>query len=375
MPMTAKEDMNAAALHIGGVSKSFGGANVVNAVSIDVTPGTILSLLGPSGCGKTTILRMIAGFLRPDSGRILIAGEDVTDVPSHRRKLGMVFQNYSLFPHMTIVENVMFGLKMQGVARETARRQVDDALTMVRMSGMENRRPAELSGGQQQRVALARAVVTRPRLLLLDEPFGALDRNLREEMQVEVKQLQRELGITFVFVTHDQEEALTLSDRIAVMRAGEIQQYGTPAEIYEAPATHFVAAFFGSLNTLTVQVLRQEGASCVVDAAGRQFGVMAKGVAGMRAEFAIRVSDVRLSATPPALNFASLPGVLADTIYKGQNVLCRVRLANGQIFTATGVPASAGLIAPGSAVHLTWPPDKGFLFPSPDNKPQQEIRE
>ena len=161
-PMTTKAGLNAAALNIDAVSKSFGGANVVDAVSIDVAPGTILSLLGPSGCGKTTILRMIAGFLRPDSGRILIAGQDVTNIPSHRRKLGMVFQNYSLFPHMTIAENVMFGLKMQGIAHEAARRQVDDALAMVRMSGMEDRRPAELSGGQQQRVALARAVVTRP---------------------------------------------------------------------------------------------------------------------------------------------------------------------------------------------------------------------
>ena len=372
-PMTTKAGLNAAALNIDAVSKSFGGANVVDAVSIDVAPGTILSLLGPSGCGKTTILRMIAGFLRPDSGRILIAGQDVTNIPSHRRKLGMVFQNYSLFPHMTIAENVMFGLKMQGIAHEAARRQVDDALAMVRMSGMEDRRPAELSGGQQQRVALARAVVTRPKLLLLDEPFGALDRNLREDMQVEVKQLQRELGITFVFVTHDQEEALTLSDQIAVMRAGEIQQLGTPAEIYEAPATQFIAEFFGSLNTLSVQIVRCENASCVVDAAGRQFSVTAKGIAGTRAQFAIRVSDVRLSAAPPAGDLASLPGVLEDTIYKGQHVLCRVRLANDNIFMATSDRASIGHIPPDSAVYLTWPRDKGFLFPPPSGANDQSV--
>jgi spermidine/putrescine ABC transporter ATP-binding subunit len=352
-----------AALGIEGVSKRFGDIEVVKSVSIDVAPGTILSLLGPSGCGKTTILRMIAGLLRPSSGRIRIAGEDVTGVPPHRRKLGMVFQNYSLFPHMNVTDNVAFGLKMQGTSREASRGTVGQALAMVRMGGMERRFPSELSGGQQQRVALARALVTRPRLLLLDEPFGALDRNLREEMQIEVKQLQRELEITFVFVTHDQEEALTLSDRIAVMRAGEIQQFGTPSEIFEAPATQFVAEFFGKLNTLAVRVLGGDGPTSLIEAAGRKLFVASRPIPEPKALLAVRVSDVSMSMAP-ADNAKSIPGILEDSIYKGNSVLCRVKLADGTTFTATSTRAALAAL-PGTTVHLSWQPDKALLFPLP----------
>src|SRR4051812_46855791 len=258
------------ALSLDSVCKRFGDTDIVKSVSLRVPSGKILSLLGPSGCGKTTILRMIAGFLRPTSGLIRIGGEEANDIPPHKRRLGMVFQNYSLFPHMTVAENVAFGLKMQGVAAGASRTPVEHALAMVRMKGMGRRYPAELSGGQQQRVALARAVVTRPRLLLLDEPFGALDRKLREELQIEVKQLQRELGITFVFVTHDQEEALTISDFIAVMRDGEILQFGSPIEIFDKPKILFVAEFFGALNILPVHIIGRDAAQIIVSWQGME---------------------------------------------------------------------------------------------------------
>jgi spermidine/putrescine ABC transporter ATP-binding subunit len=366
--MNATTPLPADALNLDRVSKTFGAIEAVKSVSLDVASGMILSLLGPSGCGKTTILRMIAGFLRPTAGAVRIHGEDVTDVPTHRRKLGMVFQNYSLFPHMTVAENVAFGLKMQGVAQGAARAAVDQALAMVRMAGMQQRYPAELSGGQQQRVALARAVATRPRLLLLDEPFGALDRKLREEMQIEVKHLQRGLGITFVFVTHDQEEALTLSDRLAVMQDGEIRQAGTPTEIFETPDSLFVAEFFGALNKLPVQILGRDGANVLVSWRGRQFAVAARAPmqasAGSEALFAARASDVRLSKTPPGRAGAALDGVLEETIYRGTSVLCRVRLQDGTLFT---VIAERGALAAleGATVFLSWPDEKGMLFPRP----------
>jgi ABC-type Fe3+/spermidine/putrescine transport system ATPase subunit len=295
-------------------------------------------------------------------------------VPPHRRKLGMVFQNYSLFPHMNVAENIMFGLKMQGVARDQARRLVDHALAMVRIRGMEHRFPGELSGGQQQRVALARAVVTRPKLLLLDEPFGALDRKLREEMQIEVKQLQRELGITFVFVTHDQEEALTLSDRIAVMRAGEIQQLGTPSEIFEAPATQFVAEFFGKLNTLPVQVHGCNGSTSLVEALGQRFSVTTRTPPGPQALFAVRVSDVSLGPAPAgnADNSVSIPGVLEDKIYRGTGVLCRVRLADGTSFLAMSAGATLAALRDDS-VYLSWQADKAFLFPLASNRGPEPV--
>jgi spermidine/putrescine ABC transporter ATP-binding subunit len=329
-----------------------------------IPSGQILSLLGPSGCGKTTILRMIAGFLRPTSGSIRIGGDEANDIPPHKRRLGMVFQNYSLFPHMTVAENVAFGLKMQGVAAGASRIPIQQALAMVRMNGMEQRYPAELSGGQQQRVALARAVVTRPRLLLLDEPFGALDRKLREELQIEVKQLQRELGITFVFVTHDQEEALTISDCIAVMRDGEIQQFGSPAEIFDTPANLFVAQFFGTLNALPVQVIGRDGAQTIVSWHGWPFAAPPTDLAiGSDALFAVRTIDMHPSSVAPSKEAPSLAGVIQDVIYKGGVLLCRVRLDDGTLFAATAERGRSGPLEVGAAVHLIWQSDKAFVFP------------
>jgi putative spermidine/putrescine transport system ATP-binding protein len=231
------------------VSKSFDGkTRAVDDVSLSIAAGEFFALLGPSGCGKTTTLRMIAGFEVPDAGRIRVGAADITDMPVHKRDMGMIFQSYALFPHRTVAENVAFGLRMRGLDRREIVDRVARALRQVALEGLEDRRPAELSGGQQQRVALARAIVVRPPVLLCDEPLAALDRKLRQSMQLELKQLQQQLGVTLIFVTHDQEEAMTMSDRIAVMSAGRIEQLGTPTEIYSRPRTRFVADFIGEIN-------------------------------------------------------------------------------------------------------------------------------
>ena len=243
--------MTSAAIKLQQVTKSFDGKVVaVDDVTLDIKAGEFFSLLGPSGCGKTTSLRMIAGFEMPDSGRVHVGGQDITDVPVHRRDMGMVFQSYALFPHRTVAENVAFGLRMRDVAKPEIAKRVAAALAQVALTGFEDRKPSQLSGGQQQRVALARALVIEPRVLLCDEPLGALDRKLRQQMQFELKELQQRLGVTLVFVTHDQEEALAMSDRIAVMNRGRVEQVGAPTEIYERPRTRFVADFIGEINLL-----------------------------------------------------------------------------------------------------------------------------
>jgi ABC-type Fe3+/spermidine/putrescine transport system ATPase subunit len=243
--------MTFAAIKLQQVTKALDGKVVsVDAVTLDKNAGELFSLLGPSGCGKTTSLRMIAGFEMPDSGRVHVGGQDITDVPVHQRDMGMVFQSYALFPHRTVAQNVAFGLRMRDVPRPEIARRVAAALAQVALTGLEERKPGQLSGGQQQRVALARALVIEPRVLLCDEPLGALDRKLRQQMQFALKELQRRLGVTLVFVTHDQEEALAMSDRIAVMNKGKVEQVGAPTEIYERPRTRFVADFIGEINLL-----------------------------------------------------------------------------------------------------------------------------
>ena len=241
------------ALEIAGLTKRFGSLLAVDNIDLIVSPGELVTLLGPSGCGKTTTLNMIAGFIEPDAGIIRLQGDAVETLPPFRRDLGLVFQDYALFPHMTAAENIGFGLRMRRVTRAEAARRVDEMLDLVQLRGLGDRRPLQLSGGQRQRVALARALVIRPAMLLLDEPLSNLDLKLREEMRVEISALQRRLGIATVFVTHDQGEALTMSDRVAVMRAGRIEQIGTPKEIYERPATRFVANFIGAANLIKVE--------------------------------------------------------------------------------------------------------------------------
>src|SRR5919202_1423507 len=237
-------------VRLAGVRKRFGDVAAVDGVDVDIARGEFFTLLGPSGSGKTTCLRMIAGFERPDEGRVELAGRDVTDLPPYERGLNTLFQDYALFPHMSVGENVEYGLRIAGVGKEERRRRASEALELVRLGGYEKRSPAQLSGGQRQRVALARALVNRPRVLLLDEPLGALDLKLRQEMQVELKRIQGDVGITFVYVTHDQEEALTMSDRLAVFDQGRIEQVGEPAEVYERPASVFIAGFVGVSNVL-----------------------------------------------------------------------------------------------------------------------------
>ena len=243
--------------------KRFGDDVAVDGIDVDMPPGEFFTLVGPSGCGKTTTLRMIAGFERPTSGRILLDGVDVAQTPPHRRNVNTVFQSYALFPHLTVADNVAFGLKYKRMTKDERRRRVAEMLERVRLTGFEERKPDKLSGGQQQRVALARALILRPRVLLLDEPLGALDARLRKDLQVELKALQTEIGVTFVFVTHDQEEALTMSDRIAVMNNGRVEQAGPPQAVYEEPATLFVADFLGVSNLITAEATGPTGtAAC-----------------------------------------------------------------------------------------------------------------
>jgi putative spermidine/putrescine transport system ATP-binding protein len=252
------------AVRFDAVTKRFGGVTALNEVSISIKQGEFMTLLGPSGCGKTTLLNLAAGFLSPDSGEILIAGDRMNDVPTYKREIGMMFQNYALFPHMNVAGNVAYGLKARRVPKRDRDRRVEQALALVRLTGFEDRTPRQLSGGQQQRVALARALVINPTVLLLDEPFSALDKNLRTSMQVELREIQRKLNVTTIFVTHDQGEALSLSDRVAVMSEGRIRQLGTPEEIYRRPCDRFVASFVGDVNVLRGRLDGIEGTMAVI---------------------------------------------------------------------------------------------------------------
>src|SRR5437588_3450132 len=271
-----------AAIGLVDVSKRFGGVNAVDDVSLEIADGEFFSLLGPSGCGKTTTLRMVAGFELPDSGRIVMQGKDVTEVRANRRPVNMVFQQYALFPHMSVYDNVAFGLRVKRVPRAEHRDRVHEMLRVVSLEGLDRRRVRQLSGGQQQRVALARALVNRPAALLLDEPLGALDVKLRKQMQLELKSIQNTLGTTFVYVTHDQEEALAMSDRIAVMNGGRVEQTGSPREIYEHPRTAFVADFIGSLNAFDLRIDELVGTNAVMRLGENDRVVVAAG-AGRRA--------------------------------------------------------------------------------------------
>ena len=292
-------DDTSIAIALENVSKRFGSAHAVREVTLAIREGEFFSLLGPSGCGKTTTLRMIAGFEVPDEGRVILQGRDVTSVFSNRRPVNMVFQQYALFPHMSIYDNVAFGLKVKRVPRREHQGRVLEILRIVELEGLENRRPRQLSGGQQQRVALARALVNQPAALLLDEPLGALDVKLRKQMQLELKRIQTELGTTFVYVTHDQDEALAMSDRIAVMNRGQVEQIGGPREIYEHPTTAFVADFIGSLNMLELTVDEIVGGFAVMRAAEGERVVLAAPPnvqVGTALRVAVRPERVRIAA-------------------------------------------------------------------------------
>jgi spermidine/putrescine transport system ATP-binding protein len=318
------------------VTKAFGPDVVaVDHITLDVHDGEFFSLLGPSGCGKTTTLRMIGGFEEPTSGLIELQGQDVTWLPPHKRNVNTVFQNYALFPHLTVGGNVAYGLEMAGVPKAERARRVAEALDLVRLPHVEGRKPGELSGGQQQRVALARALVNRPAVLLLDEPLGALDLKLRKAMQLELKALNREVGATFVYVTHDQEEALTMSDRIAVMNEGRILQLGSPEEIYERPRSRFVADFIGQTNFVPVDVVGLEGDRTVArtaDGAALRARAEAGGPAAGPATLAVRPEKVALVGDVPdavAAGWNRLQGTLAEIVYLGTHTQYVVALPSG----------------------------------------------
>jgi spermidine/putrescine transport system ATP-binding protein len=356
-------DVARAAVEARGVSKQFGtGADAVLAlddVSLAISRNEFFTLLGPSGCGKTTLLRLIAGFDQPSRGDILLDGSDVAGLPPFRRPVNTVFQSYALFPHMTVAENISFGLEMRRVGKAEAAARVAEMLRLVKMTGLERRRPAQLSGGQQQRVALARALANRPKVLLLDEPLSALDFKLRKEMQIELKKLQLETGITFIFVTHDQEEALTMSDRIAVMERGRILQVGTPTDIYEHPTRRFVADFIGDTNFLEAKVVGAEGGSARVRLpSGAELPARSLNGVSAGATVTIAVRPERVSFAVPGAA-APLEGTVETVVYFGTDTLFHLRLADGKPFVvrAQNKEGARRSFAPGDHVGLTMPAD------------------
>ena len=329
----AVESTGAPDVELLGVTKRFGSLAAVDGIDLEVHPGEFLSLLGPSGCGKTTTLRLIAGFERPDEGEVRIGGSDVSRVPPYRRNVNTVFQSYALFPHLSVLDNVSYGLKQRGLGRAERRGRATEMLELVRLAGLEGRKPRQLSGGQQQRVALARALVMRPRVLLLDEPLGALDLKVRKELQIELKRIQEEIGITFVYVTHDQEEALAMSDRVVVMNGGRIEQIGAPHEIYDTPATEWIAGFIGDTNFIRVD----------------------------RREVAVRPEHLRVGTSD-----VGVPGTIATTMVIGPAVQCLVRLDDGQVVLAreqrSGTRGGIEALAEGERVMVSWAEDEALDF-------------
>ena len=334
------------------LEKRFDDEVAVDGVDLQIAAGEFFALLGPSGCGKTTTLRMIGGFERPTSGRVLIDGEDVSAIPPEKRPVNTVFQSYALFPHLSVADNVGFGLRFAKVSKEEAKRQVGEALELVRLTRLARRRPSQLSGGQQQRVALARALVLRPRVLLLDEPLGALDAKLRKDLRAELTSLQRTVGITFVFVTHDQEEALSMSQRLAVMYNGGIVQCGEPREVYETPATAFVAEFLGVANLFDVEF---DGSGiCMVS--GHAIRVDAGQPAGL-GRIVVRPERVRLLDGPIDGQVNAVEGVVREQVYVGAQSQLEVVLADGALLQVVLPNDGRSVPAPGEPVTASLPPD------------------
>jgi spermidine/putrescine transport system ATP-binding protein len=357
--------LNEGVIVLEGVRKQFGDFVAVAGADLSIARGEFFAMLGPSGCGKTTTLKMIAGFEQPTEGRVLLEGADVSRVPPYKRNVNTVFQQYALFPHMTVAENVAFGPRSKKAPRAEFEPKVREMLGIVRLTEFADRKPSQLSGGQQQRVALARALVNYPSALLLDEPLAALDLKLREAMQLELKRIQREVGITFVFVTHDQGEALTMSDRIAVMSEGIIEQVGTPEDIYHRPASLFVAGFIGSANLLpgTVRELRGMEADVELVAGPR---IRATGSADIRLG-----SQVSVMLRPELLHVdevadsdgRSLPGTVTDLIFQGASARLGLALADGtELVTYVGTDASLPFLRPGDAIHVSWNSSSAYLL-------------
>jgi putative spermidine/putrescine transport system ATP-binding protein/spermidine/putrescine transport system ATP-binding protein len=359
---------NAAAVRLKELTKLFGATRAVDRVTLTIEPGSMVALLGPSGCGKTTTLRMIAGLVQPSAGEIFLDEQSITRVPVHRRNVGMLFQHYALFPHMTVAENVAFGLETRGIKGPAAAERVAGALQLVQLPEYGGRMPAQLSGGQQQRVALARALVVEPALLLLDEPLGALDKALRQSMQVELRALQKRLGVTTVMVTHDQEEALTMADRIVIMRDGRIEQVGAPAEVYQNPVSRFVAGFLGASNFLSGRVVKRLNGTILVDVpGGPTVSVASSRPLG---------SDVTVALRPEAIVVESIddgePEAAPDTsratveqiVYHGFVTHLHLRMQNGEpliAFEQIRASADRPPIRPGTPVSARWHPESARI--------------
>jgi putrescine transport system ATP-binding protein len=357
-------------LRIEGLVKRFGDTTAVDGVSLSVARGTFFSLLGASGSGKTTLLRMLAGFEAPDAGRILIDGEDVTAVPPYHRPVNMMFQSYALFPHMSVTENIAFGLRQDGTPKRERQDRIAEMLALVRLEALAKRWPHQLSGGERQRVALARALAKHPKLLLLDEPLAALDRKLREETQLELSALQRRLGITFVTVTHDQDEAMTMSDRVAVMDKGRVLQVGTPSEVYESPSCRHVAQFLGAANVFEGRVLRHRDGFAEIRCDGVDVALLLPAAVpalsdGSRVVFAVRPEKIALGDAPKE-GANAIPGEVEDVAYKGDVSLVRVRLSDGRLVRVQQTNARRGAMsgARGQRVWLGWRPEDGAMLSS-----------
>jgi spermidine/putrescine ABC transporter ATP-binding subunit len=339
------------------LTKDFPGTRAVESLNLRVKDGVSLALLGPSGCGKTTTLRMIAGLEQPTAGEILVDGNRVKEQPPYRRDIGMVFQNYALFPHLNVFENIAFGLRRRGLKGAEVTQRVDEALRMVRLAELGRRLPRQLSGGQQQRVALVRALVIKPKLLLLDEPLGALDKKLRLQMQVELRQLQRELKITTIFVTHDQEEALALADEIAVMDQGRLVQVDSPRQVYERPNSRFVSTFIGQANFFDGRVVESRTGAAAVSFAGTTAELLAKESvrAGEAVTVAVRPERIEVAAEPRSAPWISLAGTLVHTSYMGNQNYYVVRLVTGQEVTVTEQNRlGRSALTDGQVVFLNW---------------------
>jgi spermidine/putrescine transport system ATP-binding protein len=342
-----------------GLTKQFDDVVAVDDISLDVDRGHFLALLGPSGCGKTTTLRMIGGFEEPTEGRIELGGVDVAPLPPYKRDVNTVFQSYALFPHLSIFENVAFGLRRRGVKKDDVRRRVGESLELVGLAGLERRKPRQLSGGQQQRIALARALVNRPRVLLLDEPLGALDLKLRKEMQLELKRIQHEVGITFVHVTHDQEEAMTMADRIVIMNGGHIEQEGTPSELYEKPRTPFVAGFLGVSNLLEGEV-EEDGRVKLADGTVVQVPREVLGDRTGAVQIGVRPEKLRIGAEEKN----SLSGVVTESAYIGVSTQYILDTPAGLVAVYVQNDRPGGQVATGDRLILSWNPESTFVVDS-----------
>lgn len=350
------------------VTKRFGDFTAVNNLSLSIYEREFFALLGASGCGKSTLLRMLAGFDEPTAGRILLDGQDMRGIPPYRRPVNMMFQSYALFPHMSVEANIGFGLKQEGMPRAQIEQRVAEMLKLVKLEQFAKRKPHQLSGGQRQRVALARSVAKRPKVLLLDEPLGALDKKLREETQFELMDLQQSLGLTFVVVTHDQEEAMTMADRIAILDKGEVMQVATPAEVYEAPISRFVAGFVGNVNMFEGTVAGRDADSArITGASGAEILVGNPGdaAAGNQVAFAIRPEKIRVSPTRPEGAANAMEGEVYDLAYLGDMTVYHVRLDDGQVVQASALNSSRAVedaLSWNDRAWISFPPDAGVVL-------------